>query len=399
MNKDPSVARGHGWLTLNVVSQLAFGLLAMTVCIPSMQDWPAAFGASQAAVQLTFSAFVAAYGGMQLVWGPWSDRRGRKPLLLVGITLALLASLLAALAPDLTVLTIARLLQGAGAAAGTVIARALVQDHFSGHERTRGMAFIGMAMGVSPPAAMIVGGQMHVHLGWRSNFLLMAALAAVAFVAAWRGLPADRPASERQARSVRELLAAYGQLLRDPTFLLYVAILVSTTATFYTFLAGAPIVLKGYGITPELVGWYIMCIPFSFMLGNYWTSRLVRGTPGPRIMAMGQACTLGGLVLVLLLALAGLHTPMALSLPLVLLGIGHGFLVPPTLSGTVGLVPALAGAAAAVAGVMQQLSGAFGAYAVGLVPHEGQLNLSVLMLAWAVLGLAAQVLLHRRSRR
>src|SRR5687768_2161594 len=88
-----------------LVAQLAFGLLAMTICLPSMQDWPATFGTSQAAVQLTFSGFVAAYGGMQLVYGPMSDRIGRKPVLLIGLAIALVGSMMAALAPDLTVLT------------------------------------------------------------------------------------------------------------------------------------------------------------------------------------------------------------------------------------------------------------------------------------------------------
>jgi DHA1 family bicyclomycin/chloramphenicol resistance-like MFS transporter len=218
----------------------------------------------------------------------------------------------------------------------------------------------------------------------------------VLLLAAWWGLPSRRPdAAAAPARGWRELLAGYGRLLREPAFLLYVAILASTTATFYTFLGGAPIVLKNYGVTPDRIGWYIMCIPISYILGNLWTSRLVRRSSERRIMAGGQAFTLAGLVLVLLLGLAGAHTPLALALPLLLLGVGHGLLGPPTLAGTVGLIPALAGSAAAVGGLIQQMSGAIGAFAVGLVPHEGQVNLASLMLAWAVCGLAAQLLLVR----
>ncbi|HEY0824445.1 MAG TPA: multidrug effflux MFS transporter, partial [Ramlibacter sp.] len=349
-------------------------------------------------VQLTFSGFVAAYGGLQLLWGPWSDRVGRKPLLLVGLALACVGSAVAALAPDLTVLTLARVLQGAGCAAGMVIARAMVQDLFTGNDRTRVMAFIGMTMGVCPPVATLLGGQLHVSLGWRANFVLMAVLGAVLLVAAWWGVPAGRKAA-RPAGGWRALLAGYARLLRDPRFLLYVTMLASTTATFYTFLGGAPIVLKGYGVTPERIGWYIMCIPIAYIFGNLWTSRLVRRSTDRRILAMGQAWTLSGLVLVLALGLAGAGTPLALALPLVLLGIGHGLLAPPTLAGTVGLVPALAGSAAAVGGVMQQMSGAFGSFAVGLVPHEGQVNLAVLMLAWAVCGLTAQLVLFRFAMR
>lgn len=172
--------------------------------------------------------------------------------------------------------------------------------------------------------------------------------------------------------------------------------LASTTATFYTFLAGAPIVLKAYGVTPERVGWYIMCIPVAYIFGNLWTSRLVRRSSDRRIMALGQILTVAGLLLVLALGLGGVHDPLALALPLLLLGVGHGLLAPPTLAGTVGLVPVLAGSAAAVGGLLQQVSGAVGALAVGLVPHDGQVNLALLMLAWTACGVAAQWLLRRR---
>jgi MFS transporter, DHA1 family, multidrug resistance protein len=385
-----------GWLTANLIAQLAFGLLAMTINLPSMQDWPATFDASQASVQLTFSGFVAAYGGLQLVYGPLSDRFGRKPLLLFGLALASLGSLLAAFAPTLTMLTLARVLQGAGSAAGMVIGRAMVQDLFTGSERTRTMAFVGMTMGVCPPLATLVGGHLHVSIGWQANFVLMAVLGTALLLAAWWWLPDVMPAHPPGKGGGRQLLAGYGRLLREPVFLLHVAMLASTTATFYTFLGGAPIVLKGYGVTPERIGWYIMCIPIAYIFGNLWTSHLIRRSSDRRIMALGQAWTLTGLVLVLGLGLAGAQTPLALALPLILLGVGHGLLAPPTLAGTVGLIPALAGSAAAIGGLMQQMSGAFGAFAVGLLPHEGQVNLGAVMLAWAACGLVAQFFLHHR---
>ena len=394
----PTPPPRHAWLMVNVVGQLAFGLLAMTICLPSMQDWPATFGASQAAVQLTFSGYVAAYGGMQLVYGAVSDRIGRKPVLMAGLALATAGSLLAALALGLPLLTAARVLQGAGTAAGMVVGRALVQDLFTGRERTRMMAFVGMTMGLVPPAAMLVGGQLHVRLGWQANFVLLGALGALLLAAAWRGLPQAATPRGAMPGSPGALLTGYLRLLRLPAYGLYVVLLSSMTAAFYTFLAGAPIVLGGYGVTPERVGLYVMFVPFAYIAGNLLTTRLIRRRGDRSIMALGQAASLAGLLLLLALALLGWHTPLAFTLPLMLLGIGHGLLVPPALSGTVGLVPALAGSAAAVAGLMQQVSGAFGGFAVGLVAHQGALNLALLMLGWTACGAAAQVLLSRLPR-
>ena len=384
-------------LIANLLLQLAFGLLAMTICLPSLPDWAVAFNASQASVQLSFSAFVAAYGGLQLIYGPLSDRVGRKPVLLFGLGLAFIGSLLGAVAEGLGTVILARALQGAGSAAGMVVGRAMVQDLFTGRERPRMMAYVGMTMGLCPPTATLLGGQVHVQLGWQVNFAIVAGLAALAFVAAWRGLPGrTAPTAGRSDEHwLRALLNAYARLLREPAFLLYVAILALTTATFYCFLAGAPIVLAGYGVRADQVGWYIMAIPFPYVIGSMLTSWLVSRWGDRKIMTLGQCSVFLALGLMLALAFAGWRTPLAFALPLVFLGIGHGLLTPPALAGTVGLLPALAGAAAAVAGMAQQFVGAFGGYIVGLLTHDGPVNLGLLMLTLTFLGWLAYLVLYR----
>lgn len=394
----PHPPASHALLIATLIGQLAFGLLAMTICIPSMQQWGALFDASQAAVQLTFSGYVVAYGCLQLLYGPLSDRLGRKKVLMAGLSLAGLGSLLGALAPDLPTLTAARVLQGAGSAAGMVVGRAMVQDLFHGPERTRVMAWIGMAMGLCPPAATVLGGQLHVALGWQANFWVMTVLAVLLLAAAWYGLPAHEKPAGVQPHWLGAMLAAYARLAREPAFILYVLLLSMTTATFYTFLGGAPLVLGSYGVGPDRVGYYIMCVPLAYIAGNFATSRLVHRLGDRRMMQAGQAFTIGAIVLLLALGLAGVNTPLAFSLPLIFLGIGHGLLVPPALTGTVSLLPALAGSAAAVAGVMQQLLGAAGGYTVGLVRHDGAVNLGWLMLGFALSAATAQALLHRHAR-
>lgn len=397
MSPAAPASSSRAWLTANLLLQLAYGLLAMTICLPSLPGWAQEFGATQSHVQLSFSAFVAAYGGLQLIYGPVSDRLGRKPVLLFGLALAGLGSLLGVFASDLNTVIAARALQGAGSAAGMVVGRALVQDLFQGRERPRMMAYIGMTMGLCPPLATLLGGQVHERLGWQLNFALMAGLAVIAFIAAWRGLPVRGPHAPARSQQhwLRALLQSYAQLAREPAFLLYVLILAMTTATFYCFLAGAPIVLAGYGVGPGQVGWYIMAIPFPYVLGNLLTSRLVSRWGDRKIMTLGQSAIFFALGLLLALAWGGWRTPLAFALPLVFLGIGHGLLTPLALAGTVGLLPALAGAAAAVAGTAQQFTGAFGGYLVGLLTHDGPVNLGLLMLALTTLGWLAYLLLYR----
>lgn len=380
----------------NLLAQLALGLIAMTICLPSMQEWGALFGASQVRVQLTFSAFVVAYGVCQLVYGPLSDRYGRKVVLVTGLAILAAGSLIAAMAQSLDVLIAARVLQGVGSAAGSVVGRAMVQDRFAGSQRTKVMAYVGMAMGLSPPFAAVIGGQMHVRFGWAGNFMLVAVVALVMLVAAWRSLPGRTTASPQRGHWLGGMLSAYASLLRQQSLLLYVLILCMSTAAFYVFLSGAPIVLRSYGVGPDGVGWYLMAVPLAYVTGNFLTSRLIHGKGERWVMALGQIATVAGLALMLGLALLGVDSPLAFSVPLILLGMGHGFLVPPSLAGTVGVVPALAGSAAALAGLTQQLMGALGAYSVGLVSHQGSRNLGLLMLGFTLCGLAAHLALRRQ---
>jgi MFS family permease len=277
-----------------LVALIAYGLVTMTICLPSMQAWGTILDASPGAVQLTFSAFVLAYGVLQLLYGPLSDRLGRRPLMLVGLAVAGVASAAGAFATGIEALVAARTLQGVGCAACAVLGRAAIQDAFEGPQRTRVMAQVGMAMGLCPPLATVIGGA-----------------------------------------------------------------------------------------------------PLSYVFGNFLTSRLARHGRDMRMRAVGQALTLTGIVAMIGLALLDVRSGLAFTGPLVLFGIGHGLLMPPTLVATVGLLPALAGAAAGIAGVSQQLVGAVGGYAVGGVPQDGPVGLGLLMAAFTLGAIAAQAMLPR----
>lgn len=379
-----------------LIAHIALGLLATTITLPSMQQWGGLFQADQAAVQLTFSAYALTYGGMQLIYGPLSDRLGRKRPLLAGMALFIVASMLAASARSLEVLTLARALQGAGAAAGIVIARSLVQDIFQGAQRTRVLAYIGMTMGLCPPAGAIVGGQLHVWLGWQANFVLMAGLALGLWIMAWRILPDRRSSQGANGPWLAGMLGGYATLLRSSRFVLHAAIVGLTTACFFVYLSGAPTVLGAYGVGPAGVGWYIALVPLAYFVGNFTTSRLAGRLKERRIMAIGQALSLAGpAVVVLVVVLTGIHSPLAFALPLVLLGLGHGLLMPVAMGATVGLLPALAGSAAAVAGASQQLIGSLGAYGVGWLDLGNPVPLCLMMMAVTSSAIVANTLLGR----
>lgn len=379
----------------NLLCAIGFGLVAMTICIPSMPQWSDEFAATQAQVQFTFSSFLIAFGVAQIIYGPLSDRYGRRRLLILGFALAAVGSVAAALATNLSLLTIARFIQGTGSAAGMVLGRAMVQDYFSGADRSRVMAYVGMAMGLCAPVATVIGGQLHVLFGWRANFILIAFVAVASIVATLCILPSDRPSSNSTNNWLRDIVDAYSELGRIPIYLVYVAILSLSTGTFYLYLAGAPSVLENFGVGPAEVGFFIMFVPLSYIAGSFLTSRIIKRFSDAQLMLMGHCVSLTGISIVLALALLDVRSPFAVATPLILLGIGQGLLMPSALSGTVSVLPVLAGAAAGAAGLVQQLCGAFAGYTVGLFDHRGADKLALLMLAFMVSAFAMQLLLRR----
>lgn len=385
-------------LIATLLASVAFGLLAMTICLPSMPSWAGLFAVGQGSVQLTFSAFVVAFGGAQMFYGPLSDRHGRRFLLLLGFALAALGSLACALATSLPLLIAARALQGVGAAAGMVIGRAMVQDYFTGAERPRIMAYTGMVLGMCPPAATVLGGQVHAYLGWRFNFVIMTVVALVLLITTGKVLPADQRKPSLHAHWLLEMLHAYRALVRKPVFLGYAVILSMCTGSFYVFLAGTPLVLASYGVGPKLVGWFIMAVPLSYIAGNFLVSRLLHSSSEAGLALAGQSVACLGAALVLVLALAGVRSPFALAAPLTLLGLGHGLLMPSTLTGTISVIPALAGAAVAATGLAQQSFGALGGWAVGRLPHDDAVFMSLIMLVCMTISLGTQLAVTRLQR-
>lgn len=388
------MAAKSGWLIANLVAQIAFGFFAMAICIPSMQEWKELLNTSQASVQLSFSAFIVAFAVGLLVWGPLSDQYGRRRMLAGGAVIAGLASIAAALATGIEMLTLARIVQGIGASAGGVVARAMVQDQFDGSERTRVMAYIGAAMGLSPVVSSLLGGYIHVTLGWQANFYLIAGLS-VLLMFLIRALPGRRLDHQLGPATIWGVVGGFGQLIRDRRFRACTLLSAGAFGAFLTFMAGSPVVLGGFGVGPEHVGLYIMAAPLCYIVGNLMTTRLVGRFSESQLMSIGYGLSMMSLALVVLTQVIYMPTALAFVLPMTLFGLGNGLTVPTSLVGTVGAIPALAGSAAALAGLTQQLSGALGSFLVGLVPHQGAINLIVIMTVLAMPGLYSLTLLRR----
>ncbi len=212
-------------------------------------------------------------------------------------------------------------------------------------------------------------------------------------VAIYKFLPVRQKEKIPENNWFTELLSAYKMLLKNPAYLAYVGVVAMSTSAFYVFLTGLPLLLAKNHVGPAMIGWYVAVIPLTYILGNFLASRLLKITSENKLLAAGLTLSLAGPTIVLVFSQIGLTSPLFVTLPLTLMGLGHGLLMPPALAGTVGMIPSIAGAAAGGAGLAQQLAGATGGYVVGTVSHDNPTYLALLLMASALFAIMSYVLL------
>src|SRR5471030_2193989 len=206
-------------LTALLAALSAIGPLTTDMYLPSLPDIARQLGASTAQVQLTISAYLIGFAVGQILYGPVSDRHGRKPVLLAALALYCVASLACALSTSIEMLIVARFVQALGGSGGIVLARAVVRDLYSGVRAGRELSLIGSVMALAPVLAPIVGGVLQTGFGWRSIFvtLIAAGLACASIV--WFLLPETLSARATEPVSPSTMLKSYRAVARHPAYL------------------------------------------------------------------------------------------------------------------------------------------------------------------------------------
>jgi MFS transporter, DHA1 family, multidrug resistance protein len=347
-----------------VVLALLLGIQPVTtdLYLPALPALTEGFGASLAQAQLTLTTLLLAFGLSQLVWGPLSDRFGRRPVLILGLSAYTLASVGCALAPSMPLLIVWRTLQGAAMGAAVMGARAIVRDLYTPEIGARVMSKGLTGLGVIACACAPLGGLLSDVLGWRYALTTLALFGAGTLaLVAWRfeeTVPRKNPLALRPGT----LLAIWLGILRHPTFLTYSALSTASYAGLFTFLASSSFVfIKVLGLTRTQYGLVMFSMAFVYILGTFMCRRLLPRFGLRRTVAIAGALTFAGGTTMGLLAWAGLHGAWSIMLPYYLFMLAHGVHQPCGQSGAVGPFPQAAGAASALNGFLMMIA----AFAVG----------------------------------
>ncbi|QQS11283.1 MAG: multidrug effflux MFS transporter [Rhodospirillales bacterium] len=390
-------ARPPIWLLMSatVTSQLA-----LTIFLPSLPTLAREFGVSYGTAQLTLSAYLFAFAFAQLAVGPMSDRIGRRPVLLGSLVVFTAASALCAIATSIETLIAARLLQACGACGGVVLGRAVVRDSRTAQEAPRSMGYMASAMALSPALSPLLGGQLLVWFGWRSNFWLTAATGLVVLVLVYMILGETAPKARPGGGGPRDYVEGFRVALRDRRF---VGLLIAATCAssgFNIFFSGGPILLiQVMGVAAELFGWFTLAWAGHFVVGTFVSNRLQGRVKSLNLIAGGQLMLTLGAVGLMVTALLGYVTPLALIVPLVVMGLGNGLNMPNAMANALAVVPAnRVGAASALMGFVQMMAAAGLTLLMGYVSHESQFNIGLGIALTGLVGLVGWLILVRPPR-
>lgn len=304
-------------LLMGIALLSASAPFSIDMYLPALPDIVTQLNTSESLVQLTLSGFVVGLALGQLVVGPLSDAIGRKKLMVGGAVVALLAAVLAAMAPSIWILILARVIQGLGSGACMVVSRAVIPDLAEGRKATKAFATMMSIQTLAPVIAPLVGGMLVEPIGWRGLFWVLAGLAAVQLAAAMLVIPESRPLHLRSKVSFRGIFRDYAFVLRDAGYRGYLVTLVFTFATLFCYISGSAFLIQGQmGYSPQMYSVIFGINAVGLLLGNIANSRLLTRVDARTVMRFASAIYVSGALGLLAVLALGVeaHWPILLLL-------------------------------------------------------------------------------------
>jgi len=394
-----SEARRTPWRLLALLIAMAgVGSLSLNILVPAIPGLATKFAADPATVQLAVSLYLMGLATAQLVFGPLSDRFGRRPVVLAGLALATIASTAAIFAASIASLVSARIAQSLGASTGQSIGRAIIRDLY---DREHAASMIGLVTSVvvlMPMVAPLIGGILDTLFGWEAIFVFAALVSFTVFAWAALALPETRKLSP--SSSQRHFRADLAALAASPRFFGYALCAGFGSAPFFSFLGAAPhVVVTLLGRTSAEYGLWFFIPSIGFMAGNFAVSRLTARFGIDALIWWGIALTIIGCVLNVLVYIALPGWEMAtIFLPQIVIGFGNGLLLPTSVAGAVSIRPQVAGTASGATGFIQMAIGAAAAQLGGhVIAHASDaMPMLLLMLMFGIATAIAVWTLVRR---
>ena len=394
-----NVPRPSVGLAVLLTTLVALGPLSTDLYLPSLPTLARVFASDVASVQLTLSVFLAGFACGQIVYGPLSDRYGRRPLLLGGLLMFCVGTLGCVFAHSIDRLILARFVQALGACAGPVIGRAVVRDLWGASESARVIAYMGGAMAIGPLLGPTLGGFLTVLFGWQSNFVLLLLVAVVQLAVVARVLGESNVHRDPEATTPARMLANFRRLLADRSYLGYLLTFSFSYSALFAFISASSFVLADrHGLTPQVYGMCFGIVVAGYLIGSVASGRLVRRLGSDGLLARGACLGAVAGVSMAVLEFSGVHGVAAILAPMFFCTVATGLVMPNAIARALAPYPTMAGSASALMGFVQMTMAACVGIAVGHALAAGAQALAVAVALCSVLALLSYLALIRVRR-
>jgi DHA1 family bicyclomycin/chloramphenicol resistance-like MFS transporter len=376
---------------------IALPALGTDLFVPALPSLTRALGAEVGAAQLTMTLYFIGLAAGQLLWGPLSDRYGRKPILISGLGIMLAASIAAALMESLGAVIAARLAQGLGMSSGALIGRTIVRDLCAHEQAARLLSSMSIVFSVVPLVAPLAGGLLASTAGWPAVFTAMA-IVAVALLGAMIPLRETAPAARHPA-TPSQIARTFGSILRDRRFMRpYLPFLCAQIGILAWVSNSSFTLISGLGVGPAAYGAMFTLVMLGQIVGAWVSSRVVMRLGIPRLLRSGAALMLAAGAAAATLAWLGVAHWLAVVAPFVLFLFGAALVVPNATAAAMAPFPASAGAVSSLIGTIGFTSGAIVSTGLGaLFDGTARPMASVALLAGAVAFLCDRFLLRGKA--
>ncbi len=334
---------------ITLIFATALSVLSLNMFLPSLAHMSEDFAVDYGLVNLSVAGYLAVSAILQLIMGPLSDRYGRRPVLLICMTIFVCASIGCALAESIWLFLGFRLLQAA-VVAGSVLSSASIRDQYPPNEAASKLGYVAMAMALAPMLGPMLGGALDMLFGWRAGFVLYSLLGAGLLTWLWFDMgETNINRSSTFAAQLRE----YPHLFRARRFWGYALCAAFSIGGFYSFITGAPLVAAAwFDLSPAMLGLGIGIITGGFMVGNFITGRIAARTRLTTMILIGRIVASTGPMIGLLLFLGQMGSVWVFFGSAICVGFGNGLTNANASAGVMSVRPKLAGSAAGLSGAM-----------------------------------------------
>lgn len=372
--------------------------MVMNMFLPSLPNMTAYFQTEYGVMQLSVGLYLGVSAILQILIGPISDKFGRRPVILFGLSIFLIATLGCIYAPTAEIFLVFRVCQ-AMVAVAMVLSRAAVRDMFEQDKAASMIGYVTMGMAIVPMVSPMLGGVLDELFGWRANFWALFIMGAMTLWLAW----ADQgETATKSGKTLTQQFGEYPALLTSPRFWGYSLAAGFCSGAFFAYLGGGPFVGSVvFGLSPFWVGIYFGAPALGYFFGNMFTGMLAQRVGVNKLVLIGSLINAFGVFLSLLIFLVGHGSALSFFGLMTFVGLGNGLVIPNATAGMLSVRPHLAGSASGLGGAIMIGGGAGLSILAGasLGPETGAFPLLYIMLATSTAAVLSILMVYRRERR